>query len=386
MRIVHVHHPYIPDRGYQENCLPHAQKAAGHDVTIVTGTVLPDSRSEGMPSFKPGEYEYDGIRTIRLPVVFEVGLTEDAFLKGLIRTLSELEPDIVHAHLITRMYQLPVALYCLWNDIALVVDDHSDDNNFSLDTLRKRAVFGTWKNTVFPVISRATDHFLPIQRYSRDFLVECLGIDDSRTTVLPLGVDTDQFYPDNNETDALRECHMESTENLLVITAGHLAPGKQIETLVRATASLADNGYGIELLVVGPGSDAYVERLKDIADASALNATFYGFASQNEIARMYNAADIGVWPGIGVSINEAIGTGLPVVIGEKRATEHLVEHGNGFTFDSDDPDELAAILRRYFEDQSLLKRQSAAAIEYTKSELSWDVVASKSIDIYRRFT
>jgi len=40
MNIVHVHHPYIPNRGYQENCLPHAQRAAGHDVTIVTGTVL----------------------------------------------------------------------------------------------------------------------------------------------------------------------------------------------------------------------------------------------------------------------------------------------------------------------------------------------------------
>lgn len=383
MHIVHVQHPFIPDRGYQENCLTQAQQAAGHNVTIITGTTLPDSRSEGLSDYDPGEYEYEGVQTIRLPVALEMSITEDVYLERLTQTLSKLCPEIVHAHGITRMYQVPVAIHCLRNSVPLVVDDHTDDNNFSADTPKKRAMYAIWKYTALPIISRAADHFLPIQRYSEDFLTNRLDIEDSRTTVLPLGVNTAQFYPDDSGTTETREEIMSSPDNTLVVTSGHLDRNKRLETLVKAAADLAEEGRDIELLVIGPGPTEYLEELQSIVDESELHATFCGFASHDKMVDLYNAADVGVWPGVGVSINEAIGTGLPVVIARKHSTEHLVEHDNGFIFENGNREDLKAKLMRYLDDPYLIDEHSAAATEYARNELSWENIAQDSISIYQ---
>lgn len=56
-----------------------------------------------------------------------------------------------------------------------------------------------------------------------------------------------------------------------------------------------------------------------------------------------------------------------------RSTEH------GFTFDSDNPDDLVEKLNQCLEDPDLIGRQSEAAIDYTHTELAWEQTVEKDV-------
>jgi glycosyltransferase involved in cell wall biosynthesis len=384
MKIVHVQHPYIPDLGYQENHLPAEQQALGHDVVILTSTWIPiDRGADNQESFEPGTYEYNGVTTYRQRPYFKVQATGEVLNRGLYRKLTNLNPDVIHCHGVLTPNTVPSALYSFRTGTALVIDDHLDEDNFSVDTPFKRVLFGTYRSTAFAFVRRQTDYFAPIQAYSRTILQDVFDVPDDRMELLPLGVDTDTFYPDGTLGESVRADLNISSKEPLLITAGHFEPEKRIEQLVRALAEIETSA---SLLLVGRGPDQYMSELfklseeKDVAE----RVHFYGYATHEELRGLYNAADVGVWAGIGISINQAMATGLPVIAPDVEAKEHLLGEIRSMTFERERSDELVDKIDRYLNDANLRSTHGSNAAAFIADELSWEAIAERSLELYER--
>jgi glycosyltransferase involved in cell wall biosynthesis len=67
---------------------------------------------------------------------------------------------------------------------------------------------------------------------------------------------------------------------------------------------------------------------------------------QRELAGLYAAADMAVWPGTeSMAIFEALATALPVIVSRRSAYADVVSGGAGITFDPGDEGSLAAAIR-----------------------------------------
>src|ERR1700754_1072049 len=141
----------MPGLGYQENHLPFAQAALGHDVHIVTADrPVPDARlaataSEDAQHYRPGRSSHHGVTLHRLPVIFEISRRNNLCLRGLARTLDTIGPDVVHLHGVTPFTTLQVLLGPQRSRRAVLVDHHLCHFNLHPWTPVKRAWYWCWR-------------------------------------------------------------------------------------------------------------------------------------------------------------------------------------------------------------------------------------------------
>jgi glycosyltransferase involved in cell wall biosynthesis len=386
LRIAHVQHPFLPGLGYQENHLPAHQRALGHEVLVVTSDHIPAKfRSLVGEDYPPGEYEHDGVRVRRLATRVTLAGIDDVALRGLSRTLDEFRPDVVHAHGVFSLKTLQAAYYARTRGVPLFVDCHVDNDNFHPDTPLKRAALGVYRRVVLPVLRSTAEAFLPVNPLAERLLVDECGVPPGRVVRLTLGVETAVFHPDPAAGAAVRADYGLDPDDLLVVTSGNIDPTKDVEVVLRSFARLADAFPTATVAVVGGGDEAYVDSLRALAAdlGVADRVRFTGQVRNADLPAVYNAADVGVWPGkLGITIIEAIGTGLPVVVSDTPATTFLTAHGNGVTIDRGDVDGLESALRGYLGDPDLRAEHAAAAADYAERELSWRRIAERSVAIY----
>lgn len=143
------------------------------------------------------------------------------------------------------------------------------------------------------------------------------------------GVDTKR-YAVARDRDQLRATLGIAIEDRLAITVRRLAPRMGIENLIRAVAQLRRTAQPrLRLIVVGDGELRH--RLEGLADELNLLGVvdFRGALADDEVIRLYQAADIFVLPtvayeGFGMATVEALASGTPVVGTPVGATPELL--------------------------------------------------------------
>ncbi|WP_222422732.1 glycosyltransferase family 4 protein [Haloferax volcanii] len=381
MRIVHLQHPYIPNMGYQENHLPAKQRELGHDVHIITSDVVPDKFDNGNYSFDTGIFEYNGVPVYRNKGYSIEGEAATA-IPGAIKKIRDLDPDVIHSHRLVSFLS-PISMFSsLGTDAKLFFDLHFDNGNFNLDTKFKRLMYRSFTKFVMPTIENHSDGFIAVNNFSESFLKDNLQVDDSNIHFLPLGSDTDLFYPCEQEREETRERLGVAQDDILLIHSGNINRSKNTKAIIESISGFES----ITLLILGNIDDEYRAELEEVAGSLDIrsNIIFHEFVEHSQLSRFYNAADIGIWPGkLGITIIEAVACGLPVIIDRSDATKFVVSNGNGFMIDEANVTDIENCLTNYVECGSLLEDHSKNAVQLAKTELSWDVIAEKSIEIYR---
>jgi glycosyltransferase involved in cell wall biosynthesis len=102
----------------------------------------------------------------------------------------------------------------------------------------------------------------------------------------------------------------------------------------------------------------------------------------NQIADLYATHHIFVLPAIneqyGVSVNEALGYGLPVICTDTCGASFNISDGeNGYVIKSDDLEELTTALEILISDYQRLSQMRARSLQYARENLSADVFYAK---------
>jgi glycosyltransferase involved in cell wall biosynthesis len=175
------------------------------------------------------------------------------------------------------------------------------------------------------------DVLLPCSEYCRRASAEYWGIDPARMTTCYNGVDTDVFRPDDNAGCAERQ--RLGVSRPVILYVGRICRQKGSDTLLAAYRRIRAKHPDTTLVLVGPfeqfdGHDLAAARAwqESIAAAGAIHL---GSVSDEQLPRLYNAADVFVMPTaelemFGMAALEAEACGVPVVASDHGGLRETV--------------------------------------------------------------
>jgi glycosyltransferase involved in cell wall biosynthesis len=330
-------------------------------------------------------FEENSVTIHRLPVLLEYAESNQIILKGLKSKLSELKPDIVHAHGEIFPITLQTIVYCKRLGFKVFVDSHSNNDNFVLNSILKRLYY-RFAKIFYTFLEGRVQCWLPVTYASKELLTEYFDISENRMEVLPLGVNTNRFFKSERIREDYRTKLGYSKDEFVVVSSGKFDPSKEIDTLIKAFSIIVTDCPKLRLLLIGKGSNEYMNYLKSIIESNGLieQIRIVNFVDNSELGAYYNLADVGVWPGTNsISAVEALGTELPVILPNGDSAYKVVFDANAaIGFEKHDVCSLASALGDVVRSPEIRLEVSNNAKILVNEKLSWEKVAEKSIALY----
>lgn len=344
MRITHVIDYFHTDVGYQEFYLAKFQADAGHTVHVVTS----EHRHHTVAHAGPDEVEGArmladrGVEVIRLPAR-QLG-HDRAWVYGLEGALRATRPEAVHCHGPFCPTTVRVARTMSKASGSLLVDNHiQSDIAPAASTPLGRATYGAYRAAFRPTLVRAVDSWVAIGPYEGDFLADRLTLDPTEIDLVPHGFDPEFFHWDATRRDAVRGDRGWS-DDLVIAVTGKLHARKRVDLTATAAEEVAKHRR-VRLVLAGSVDDD----VRAAVHAAAPTLSGAGRIAQlpllgrQALADLYLASDVVVFARLpSISIYEAAGTGVDVVVGMDRFGDWLA--GMCSSIHSVAPNRLAAAL------------------------------------------
>lgn len=283
--------------------------------------------------------------------------------------------DVVHAHW-TVPSGIPAAALKLLRGTRLVVHTHGRDV-YNIPEIGYDVPSDSRARTVIRTILRMADHVVAnsrsCERYGRE-----LGAAPWKTTVIPYGVDLEEFSPDRQPAEMPPA--LSADDRTLLLYVGDLIYRKGVQTLIEAVR--AEDGVALAIVGDGPYRDELEEQAGD-TEAIA----FLGFQPHEEIPGYMAAADAFVMPSLieafGIVNIEALASGTPVIGAETGGIQDIVDAEVGRTFEPGNAAELQSCIAELAADPALREELGRNARRRAEERYNWDRFGEDMAAIYR---
>jgi len=238
-----------------------------------------------------------------------------------------------------------------------------------------------------PKTIEKADHFIAVSQFTKNEMVNILGVDSQRVTVVPEGV-TEQFRPQTrNEILPVLEKHNLTDKNY-VLLVGSIEPRKNIGHFLEAYDHMSESLKRRFMVVhVGPSGwlnskiHLKIERLQEKGRFKAL-----GYLSENELASLYAGASVFAFPsiyeGFGLPPLEAMASGVPVLASDISSIPEIVGDCGVLTAPFDVP-KMSSDLERILTDNPLRSLCIKKGLKRAQ-KFSWDRCVDKTVEVYKQ--
>jgi glycosyltransferase involved in cell wall biosynthesis len=341
VRVALVVGNFSPEIGYQEVDLAAAFSRLGADVLVVTSTrPSRNARAIVKRGYPEGPTHGPGYRVLRLRPKVVVGT--NVLGCKVLPVVQDFAPD--HVVLVGPGKLFGLDLFASpsapWRRIALIQDNRDDGR--SSGPLPKRALRAVVQRAVkqpaYRCVVRNADRIVLSVPETREIVSGSLGAAErdrlAETAVeLHLGFDPERFYFDAEARRRWRANHEVGDDEIVLVTCTRATRSKRLELLVDTTSRLRMKGLPVRYVLAGLLDDVYGRELRErvarLDDASGV--LLLPVLRQEEMRALFSACDLGFWPRAAISIQQAMGTGLPVVLPRKPNVSHLLLGGrNGW--------------------------------------------------------
>lgn len=238
----------------------------------------------------------------------------------------------------------------------------------------------------------ATDGIVAVSRFTRDILINTMGVPPAKIELISNGVDLSRFTPRPKRPDLLARYGLEGRKILL--TVGRLYERKGMDRVIASLPLVRAQLDAISYVVVGDGP--YRPALEDMAGQFGVgdNVIFAGAVADNELVDHYALADVfimanrempdGDTEGFGLVFLEANACAIPVIAGiSGGSTDAVTNEINGLTVDGNDPAQIAAAILRLLGDTELRERLIANGLQVAQRS-GWDHKVSQFLQFCDR--
>lgn len=391
MKVIHTIPYFLPAKAfggpiYSTYYLCKELKERGHEVIILTTDIL--TPNEQQKDFLKEE-SIDGIKVKRFKIL--AGFMSYYFTPKIIKSLLSEKPDIIHAHGYRNFQADAVAFSSKLKGIPFVlhpkgmaIPEAALARGNKLGHLIYRAYdFSTMRFTL-----RQADKLIAATKYEKN-LLERIKFLKGKIEVIPHGVDTKKFK--KNEATEFRSKY--DIKGKILLYVGRIDRGKNIKSLLRAASQLQKNQDLTPVLVGGELASTqiktgyYKKELVEYSEKIGLkNVVFTGALDDKDLIDAYSAADIFVNPSISKAENfgltnlEAAACSLPVVAGPVGVAPELLKENEWLLFK--DEEELADILDKLMEDETLRRKIGGELREKVKEDYTWSRAAEQIERVY----
>lgn len=300
-----------------------ALAAEGHQQAVVAGIT-----SEDHPEFPENTAFYPvyyGTEELPFPVAgmsdempytstrycdFTEPMTQqfkDAFLKKIRQAVTDLNPDLILCH---HLYLLTALVRESFPGRTVCGFCHNTD----LRQMEKNPVNREWIRKRIPLLDKI---FVP-QKPQADKTVDIYGVDPGKIVTVGMGYNDGIFHIDS-DARAEKERRAEEEGEKLLVFAGKIAEKKGVESLIRALDKLDIPKRSLQVVLAGgAGNQEEYRIIRSMAEQCRYTIAFPGRMAQEDLAALYNRADVFVLPsffdGIPLVVIEALACGDKVVV------------------------------------------------------------------------
>jgi PEP-CTERM/exosortase A-associated glycosyltransferase len=399
MRILHVLDHSLPlHSGYSFRTLSilREQRAMGWETFHLTGPkqegcAMHEERVEGWHFFRT---RYSNRWLPDIPGLSEIGLMSEISHR-LEEVVRSVKPHILHAHSpvlnaipalrVARRHNIPLVyeVRAFWEDAAV-------DHGFCREGgLRYRLTHG--------LETYALKHADAITTICEGLRWDIIsrGISDTKVTVIPNAVDTQQFSMRNRPDPGLRSAL--GLDGCVVLGfIGSFYAYEGLELLLHAFPRITQQAPNARILLVGGGP--HETSLKELASklAIAQAVIFAGRVPHGEVQNYYEVIDILIYPRLAMRLTdlvtplkplEAMAQGRLIVASNVGGHRELITNEKtGILFRPGDSEDLASKvldLIRHPESWSKLK---TGARRFVETERTWAASAARYRDVYSRLS
>jgi glycosyltransferase involved in cell wall biosynthesis len=258
-------------------------------------------------------------------------------------------------------------------DVPVVAHHHHLDRSPLNGLIEKRVVEGA-------------DAVVVGSEFGRRQLAEELGVRIDHVSVVYYGVDA-AFAPRPRRADLVERYGLR--DRLVVLFFGGLKPRKNLFLLLDAWGPVVARRPDARLLVAGGGP--LLPDLRRHARRLGLEGSvvFTGYVPEAEKALHFNLGDVFWFPsameGFGLTVAEAMSSGLPVVASDRGSIPELVPEGEaGFVCDPAAPDRFVERLLLLLGDRALRETLGAAGHERVERLFRWERCVEGTRRVYER--
>ena len=228
-------------------------------------------------------------------------------------------------------------------------------------------------------VARRLPRIVTVSESSRHDIAAQMGVDASRMTVVPVGVDHTVFRPRPERP---------RIEGRIMVTSSSDVPMKGLVPLLEAVAKLRTERE-VELVVIGrPQQGGRVVRTIERLGLEPVVRCVRGI-SDDELAGLYAEAQVAVVPslyeGFSLPAIEAMACGVPLVATTGGALPEVagVDGETALLVTPDDPEALAGAVRRIFDDPALAERLGRGGRARVLGRFTWEATARGTAEQYR---
>ncbi|MDQ6706963.1 MAG: glycosyltransferase family 4 protein [Acidobacteriota bacterium] len=239
--------------------------------------------------------------------------------------------------------------------------------------------FAAWCQWLLPRLARKVRRIISVSEFTKQRIVERCGIDASKITVIPNGVDA-RFHPrPAGEIAAMRESlGIGGAPYLLCV--GSVEPRKNLPRLLNAWSSaLAKMPEDVQLVVAGAKGAPLVFSNVAVGKLPA-RVRLTGYVNDQQLPALYSGAMALVYPslyeGFGLPPLEAMACGVPVITSNGTSLPEVVGDA-AVLADPSDIESISEAILRVTRDESLRKAMRAKGLARAE-RYRWDAVASKT--------
>ncbi|MDX2173150.1 MAG: glycosyltransferase family 4 protein [Bacteroidota bacterium] len=392
MRIGVVSAHYMPEIGYQEVHLAKAYARLGHTVKVFTSTASVNLGGDiANLNYKKGvsidtKYNYE---IERLP---SLSFKSKALPFGLKRSVAAFKPDVLVILGVAKIFPAALLSKHFFGNVKIVsvygdAKEYLDRGTFQQKIKTAIHEFG-YSTIKYPLYRKAIKYgdklILNIPETNQLFLDFLKGKDkvnfESKKVMLNLGYDPDEYYFKNEDRISVRKELNIKDDEIVIITSTRVNKRKNLEQIIQLVSKLNVLGKKVTYIIVGFLGDEYEQELKLFINKQPFPNAFkcFPFLNAKEIRKLYCAADAGMWLKVAISIQEAMGTGLPVILENKSSVNHLIEDGkNGWFFTKDTFNDIIEKVVNLLSENNTNREQLTTN---NAKMLSYDVIAKKILD------
>ena len=160
------------------------------------------------------------------------------------------------------------------------------------------------------------DHILSISEFTKNELVEIMGINSDKITVTPLAP------PENFSAPTLDQINKFKSNNNLpndfFLYLGNIEPRKNLLTIIRAYKKFCEQNNNIKLILAGEQTWLSEKIITEINKLNLENSVLLpGYVNENDLPLWYASAKAFLYPskyeGFGLPVIEAMAAGAPVI-------------------------------------------------------------------------
>ena len=203
-------------------------------------------------------------------------------------------------------------------------------------------------------------------------------------TVIPNGVDTVFFDPEQVDAETLRARFGLQMNELVLLTVAALEERKGIHIVIEALPKLMDAGFSVRYFVVGEGS--YREQLESLILRTGLSKTVHLVGEVADVRPYYRLADlfllVSKGEGFPNALLEAWSMGLPTIVSKHPPYPDIIHPSIGVLVDECDIKDLSALLSDWLAAPDLRRQASAFARTYVQENYAWPVIARRYIKVF----